>query len=133
MLVSVVGVVLAIVIVGVIVAIDRTRPAAPGPGPRHPLPAWSSFGFGLVSLVALAWPLLLSRTAPSGDEGAVTASNSQLLPMASISFSLVALALGVYALKRGDRHWSVWVGLVAGGVTVAFWLFFLIGNIVSPA
>ena len=43
------------------------------------------------------------------------------------------LALGVYALKRGDRHWSVWVGLVAGGVTVAFWLFFLIGNIVSPA
>ena len=84
-----------------------------------------------MSLVALAWPLLLSRTAPSGDEGAVTASNSQLLPMASISFSLVALALGVYALKRGDRHWSVWVGLVAGGVTVAFWLFFLIGNIVS--
>ena len=83
--------------------------------------------------MALAWPLLLSRTAPSGDEGAVTASNSQLLPMASISFSLVALALGVYALKRGDRHWSVWVGLVAGGVTVAFWLFFLIGNIVSPA
>ena len=53
--------------------------------------------------------------------------------MASISFSLVALALGVYAVKRGDRHWSVWVGLVAGGVTVAFWLFFLIGNIVSPA
>ena len=63
----------------------------------------------------------------------MTASNSQLLPMASISFSLVALALGVYALKRGDRHWSVWVGLVAGGVTVAFWLCFLIAHIVSPA
>ena len=133
MLVSIVGVVLAIIIVGVIVAIDRRRLAAPGPAPRHPLPAWSSFGFGLVSLAALAWPLLLSRAAPSGGEGEVTVSNSQLLPLASISFSLVGLALGVYALKRGDRHWSVWVGLVASGLTVAFWLLFLIGNIVSPA
>ncbi|WP_153302388.1 MULTISPECIES: hypothetical protein [Tessaracoccus] len=28
------------------------------------LAAWSSFGFGLVSLAALAYPLVLSRTAP---------------------------------------------------------------------
>ena len=87
----------------------------------------------MVSLVALDWPLLLSRAAPSGEEGEATVSSSQLFPLASISSSLVGLALGVYALKRGDRHWSVWVGLVAGGVTVAFWLCFLIAHIVSPA
>jgi len=133
MLVTLVAVVLAFIIVGVIVTIDRRRPAASGPPLRPTLPAWSSLGFGLVSLVALVWPLLLSRTAPSGDEGDVTVSNSQLVPLASISFSLVGLALGVYALRRGDRHWPTWVGLVASGLTVAFWLFFLIGNLVLPA
>ncbi|GAA3870241.1 hypothetical protein [Tessaracoccus defluvii] len=63
----------------------------------------------------------------------MTESNSQLLPMTSIAFSLAGLALAVYALKRSDRHRSVWVGLVTGGVTVAFWLCFLIAHIVSPA
>lgn len=133
MFVSLVAVVLAIVIVGVIVVIDRRRPAESGPAPRPTLAAWSSFGFGLVSLAALAYPLVLSRTAPSGDDGEVTVSNSQLLPLASISFSLVGLALAVYALRRRDRHWPVWVGLVASGLTVAFWLYFFIANIVAPA
>ena len=76
---------------------------------------------------------MLSRTAPSGDDGEVTVSNSQLLPLASISFSLVGLALAIYALRRRDRHWPVWVGLVASGLTVAFWLYFFIANIVAPA
>lgn len=115
-----------------VVTIDRRRPAAAGPPQSPTLPAWSSLGFGLVSLVALVWPLLLSRTAPSGNEGDVTVSSSQLLPLASISFSLVGFALGAYALKRQDRHWPTWVGLVTSGLTVAFWLFFLIGNLVSP-
>lgn len=49
------------------------------------------------------------------------------------SFSLVGLALAVYALRRRDRHWPVWAGLVASGLTVAFWLYFFIANIVAPA
>ena len=75
----------------------------------------------------------MSWTAPSADEGEVTLSNSQLLPLAAISFSLVGLALGVYAIQRQDRHWPVWVGIAASGLTVAFWVFFLAGNIVAPA
>ena len=83
-------------------------------------------------MAALVVPLVASRVLASDGGGEGTVGNLPLLPLASIAFSLIGLILGVYAIRRHDRHWPTWVGLAAGGLTVGFWLFFVVGEMLYP-
>ncbi|MGL5248946.1 MAG: hypothetical protein ACRC8U_12210, partial [Brooklawnia sp.] len=55
---------------------------------------------------------------------------SIVVPMDAIGSS--GVTLGIYAIQRSDRHWPTWVGLAAGGLTVGFWLFFVVGEMLYP-
>lgn len=127
MFISAAAILLAIVLVWVIIGIDRRTPAHAGPAPRPTTAGWSAAAFGVLGLIALVVPLVASRVRASSDGGEGTVAHP-LLPLASIAFSLVGVALGGYAFRRHDRHWPTWVGLAAGGLTVGFWLFFVVGE-----
>lgn len=123
------AVLLAVVIILLVIFVDR-RTAPDLMVPRPTIPGWAAMVFGILAVAAVVYPLVASRVAPSGDQG--TVRNVQLLPLAAIAFSIVGVVLGGYAIRRGDRHWPTWVGLVTGGLALAFWLFFVAGELLFP-
>lgn len=84
--------------------------------------------FGVLGLVSIVVPMDASNLLAPDGGGEATVGNLPLLPMASIASSIIGVTLGIYAIQRSDRHWPTWVGLAAGGLTVGFWLFFVVGE-----
>lgn len=126
MIIFAAALVLAAVLGWGIIRADRKRPAPDGPAPSPTMPGWAALIFGAIGLVALAIPLAMSVVAPQVEEG--SALNLPLLPLASMAFALTGSVVGMYALYRHDRHWPTWVGLGLSGISVGFWLFFLVAS-----
>lgn len=113
------GILLATII---LVVIHRREPdvaeVAPKPNPL----GWCTLAFGLTAVTVFA---VAVRSAPRGN-------NSELgLNLLSIAFAFAAVVVGIGNLRRRDRHWSTWAGLVAGLIPAVFWIAFAAGNILG--
>lgn len=53
--------------------------------------------------------------------------------MIVVAVALVAtLVLSIKAFMSGERSWAVWLALIFSGLSVSFWIFMLIGELVMP-
>lgn len=50
----------------------------------------------------------------------------------SLLLSTVALVLGVWALRIGERSWAVWLGFVTALLVGFFWIFMILGEFLFP-
>ena len=119
------AVVAAIVVVGVLELGRRTGVAWFGK-----VPGWVSLVCGVLGVAAIAAPMVQSALAPDGVD--TIGRDAPWVFQASMVLGLAGLIAGVYALVRRDRTWRTWVGVVTGGLVAAFWLLFLLGEILSP-
>lgn len=45
---------------------------------------------------------------------------------------IATLDLSIKAFLSGERSWAVWLALIFSGLSVSFWIFMLIGELVMP-
>jgi len=50
----------------------------------------------------------------------------------SILLAVAALVAAIGALAKKDRTWVAWTALVAAGLPLAFWIWFVIAEILAP-
>jgi hypothetical protein len=96
--------------------------------------AWASMASGLAAaglvLAATVFPRLRGRE-PS-TEGAPFEPTPYTDPFViSCGVGVFALAVGLFAIARGDRGWPAWAGLAAGGGVGGVWLFYLLGRLLG--
>lgn len=108
------------IVVGVIVLAVAGRGATrgPGPAPKPTALGWSAFGFGVAALAAAGLMLTKLMTAAG--------------PQVSISLAAATLVISIGALARRDRHWPTWIGLCLGAVPAAFWILFVVAEVIGP-
>ncbi len=123
---SVLVAVVATIVVVVVLELGR-RSGATG---FAKVSGWLSFVCGVLGVVAVATPMVQSALAPDGVDSVGKAA--PWIFQASMVLGLTGMIAGVYALVRRDRTWRTWVGLVTGGLVTAFWLLFLLGELLSP-
>ncbi len=123
-----VAVVVAGLVVGALILGDSGRRS----GDSHPpkAPGWVSVVCGAMGVLAVVTPMVDSWLAEDGVDR-VGQVAPWLFP-ASMTLGLVGLASGIYALVRRDRSWRMWAGLVTGGLVMAFWVLFVVGELVYP-
>ncbi len=46
--------------------------------------------------------------------------------LGSIVFASAAVVVAIGTLRRGDRHWPSWTGLVLGGIPALMWVVFVV-------
>ena len=121
------GMILAVLLAGAGVAALVIRARRSGAG----APSWldrAALAFGALAVVALWLPSIESHlAAPDASPGIF----GWLFP-ASIAIGLVALSLGVWAVRSGLRSWRAWLGLGFGAVITGFWLVFFAGELIYP-
>lgn len=83
---------------------------------------WLTLAFGLVALAALV--LGTRMTSGPGNAG---------LPWLnlSIALALAAVVAGIGMLRRGERGWPTWGGLIAGLIPAVFWVWFTFGSLLG--
>lgn len=113
------GILLALIIL----AAARRRELAVGGLVPKPTPlGWCTLAFGLTAVTAFTLALWLT---PSGNLPGMG------LWLISIATAFAAVVVGVGTLRRRDRHWPTWVGLVAGLAPAVFWIVFAVGNLLA--
>ncbi len=78
---------------------------------------WISLALGASTAIVLGMGFALASTFP-------------LFPL-SIALGFATVIFGVGNLVRGNRHWTVWVGVVLGVLGAGFWLLFLAGELLG--
>lgn len=106
----------------VLVVSRRRKPDAAEPVQKPTVLHWWTLAFGLIAVAAFALAAWLE------PRGIIQGLNLWLI---SIVFGFAAVSVCVGALKRRDRHWSVWAGLVAGLAIATFWIVFAAGYILG--
>jgi uncharacterized membrane protein YozB (DUF420 family) len=107
----------------IILATTRRRePEVGGLAQRPTALGWWTLVLGLIAVMACVPGLWL--TASTNDL-------SMVLLNISIAFAFATAVVGIGNLKRHDRHWPTWVGLVAGLLPAIFWIAFALGNILG--
>lgn len=127
MIFALVAVVAAGVVVGALILLDSRHVGDANPSTA---PGWVSLVCGVLGVLAVVTPMIDSWLAEDGVDR-VGQVAPWLFP-ASMSLGLVSVASGIYALVRRDRSWRMWAGLATGGLVMAFWLLFVVGEFVSP-
>ena len=107
----------------IVLAVARRRKPDEGEPTQKPTAlGWWTLALGLIAVSAFALAAWL--TPGSNFEGAA-------LWNISIAFAFAAVVVGAGTLKRRDRHWPTWAGLVAGLAPAIFWILFAAGNILG--
>ncbi|MHA6524734.1 hypothetical protein [Tessaracoccus sp. G1721] len=95
---------------------------------------WAGLGTGVLGalflIVGFASPRLRGRTPPPGAAEFTPIPFTDPVVL-SCGLGAFALLVGAYLIARGDRTWAARVGLGAGAVVMAVWLFYLIGRFVT--
>lgn len=119
---------LAIVIAAAIINRAKRNPAPQG---RPGLLSWSAFWFSVVG--ALAFGLAITVSAAMAGTNVTPLFNRAFNPfVVSIALIFAGAILAVAAIVRQDRKWPTWVAFALGGIGVAFWVAFGIGEIAYP-
>ena len=98
--------------------------------------AWWAMGLGLSSI--LIFPFLgiftavirpIIDKASSENVGAVVGFGSMIVVLILL---VSALVTSVYAFKKGERSWVLWVGFVPAILVGVFLVFMIIGEFIFP-
>jgi hypothetical protein len=97
---------------------------------------WWAFWLGIASV---AWGILLPslpqllRAAGGGAAGRPIPVPVGLTSV-TLEFALAvsALAVGIVALKKGERSWLTLAGFVPAIIVGGFWILFALGEVLSP-
>ena len=115
--------VFGILLASIILAVTRRRqPEVGEPAQKPTALGWWTLAFGLIAVTAFALAAWMSPGPNFVETG---------LWNISIAFAFAAMVVGAGALKRRDRYWPTWAGLVAGLAPAIFWILFLAGNILG--
>ncbi|MGB7962016.1 MAG: hypothetical protein WCF12_03520 [Propionicimonas sp.] len=128
MIFALVAVLAAGLVVGALILGDSGRRS--GDSEPSNAPGWVSLVCGALGVLAVVTPMVDSWLAEDGVDR-VGKVAPWLFP-ASMTLGAVGLATGIYALVRRDRTWRLWAGLATSGLVMAFWLLFVVGELVYP-
>lgn len=107
----------------IVLATTRRRELEVGGLAQEPTAlGWWTLVFGLIAVISCVIGLWLTGS---------TNGLSMVLLNSSIAFAFATAVVGIGNLKRHDRHWPTWVGLVAGLLPAIFWIAFALGNILG--
>ena len=120
-----VGVGSAVVIAGALLVADRRRVAGGG---KSPWLSWAAFVGGVLGVVLLGTSIAATWLSPDGGVDRI----GPWLLSASMTLGAVGLVSALVCASRRDRSWRTWVGLIGSGLVSAFWLVFLVGEVVYP-
>jgi 4-amino-4-deoxy-L-arabinose transferase-like glycosyltransferase len=104
--------VVGILIAALVLNVTRQAPEADEPPKKPTTLAWWTLALGLAEILMLA----LGMLAP-GNIG-------RWLGPIAYAFAAAAVVVGITTLRRKDRHWPTWVGLIAGLAPALFLLVF---------
>lgn len=107
----------------VLAATRRKQTEAGWPAPKPTALGWWTLASGLTAIIAFTLSAWLAPTGRINEHG---------FWLVSIAFSFAAVVTGIGNLRRGDRHWPTWAGLVAGLVPAMIWIAFTAGHIFGP-
>jgi membrane protease YdiL (CAAX protease family) len=86
------------------------------------------------ALVLIILPVFVSVIRPALDNsGEGSAAFGLNLGLLSPIFAIVALAISLFGLTKGERSWVVWVGFSISILMVGFWVVFIIASIMDGA
>ncbi|WP_432559488.1 hypothetical protein [Granulicoccus sp. GXG6511] len=101
---------------------SSTNSARPGPAQPTPI-GWASCGLGLATVAAVAIATVFRpRGVLSEAEGAARQFDPQSFYLVAFGTGIAALVTAVRAVRRGDRRWPAWCGLVCGALSVGGWV-----------
>lgn len=83
---------------------------------------WVVFGLGALALIFII-PALVAILKPE---------DAMFSPIVTIPLGVGCLVSGVYAVRKNQRTWQVWLGLGLGSIPIMFWIAFVIGEILYP-
>ena len=110
------------------IAADRRRRAAGLP--RTPFASRLTLTCGVLALVILGLLTAGSWLAPAAFQAIDRWAGWGF--QATLMLGVVGAAVGGYLVRTRDRSWPSIAGLACGGLVSAFWLVFLLGEVLSP-
>lgn len=124
------GVAVAALIVVLIVRAAQRSARTEGRSPY----GWAAFAMGLVTLVLAVVAYLFAPEYANEAEAQAAAGefDSQGLYMVGTVTGIAAGVLAALALRRGDRRWPTWVGLLVGAGVVGAWVYVIIYVMFNP-
>jgi hypothetical protein len=114
----IVGIMLGIVVLAVV---RRGRPEEVRRGSGPTALGWSALIFGLMAVIAFAASTL---TGPNVD--------FPVLGLIVVPFTAAfAIAVGIGAVRRGDRHWLTWLSPLPGLILALAWITLAVANVLG--
>lgn len=131
LLLSIVGGI-AVAVLIVVLIVRAARRSAPSEG-RSPY-GWAAFAMGLLTLVLVVVGYVFAPEYANEAEAQAAAGefDSQGLYMVGTITGVAAGVLAALALRRGDRRWPTWVGLLVGAGVVGAWVYVIIYVMFNP-
>jgi hypothetical protein len=112
------GIMLGLVVLALV---RRTGPGEAGRGSGPTALGWSGLAFGLIASPAFATFRWI------GPSPGFQALGLIVVPITAA----LAVAVGIGALARSDRHWLTWLAPLPGLILALAWIFFAFANVVG--
>ncbi|MBB1511359.1 MULTISPECIES: hypothetical protein [unclassified Tessaracoccus] len=95
---------------------------------------WAALGLGVLTLILAAVGYAFAPDFASEAEAAAASGefDSQSLYMVGTVTGIAAAATAGLALKRGDRGWPTWTGLLIGAAVIGAWVYVIIYVMFNP-
>ena len=93
---------------------------------------WAALGLGILTLVLAAVGYAFAPDFASEAAAASGEFDSQSLYMVGTVTGIAAAATAALALKRGDRGWPTWTGLLIGAAVIGAWVYVIIYVMFNP-
>ncbi|MHA6513559.1 hypothetical protein [Tessaracoccus sp. Z1128] len=117
----------------VVVLILRAARGASAPGASTGL-GWASFALGVLTLLlaAAGYAFAPEFASEAEAEAASGQFDSQGLYLVGTATGIAAAVTAAMALKRGDRRWPTWVGLLIGAAVIGAWVYVIVYVMFNP-
>lgn len=119
----------------VVVLVLRTAKAAGSSGAATGM-GWASLALAVLTVLLVvagyAFAPEFVSEAEAEAEAASGQFDSQGLYMVGTATGIAAAVTAGLALKRGDRHWPTWVGLLVGAGVIGAWMYVIVYIMFNP-
>lgn len=117
----------------VVVLVLRTAKAAGSSGAATGM-GWASLALAVLTvlLVVAGYAFAPEFVSEAEAEAASGQFDSQGLYMVGTAMGIAAAVIAGLALKRGDRHWPTWVGLLVGAGVIGAWAYVIVYIMFNP-
>ncbi|MHA6523670.1 hypothetical protein [Tessaracoccus sp. G1721] len=95
---------------------------------------WASLALGALTvlLVVVGYAFAPEFASEAEAQAASGQFDSQGLYMVGTATGIAAAVTAGLALKRGDRHWPTWVGLLVGAGVIGAWVYVIVYIMFNP-